>query len=64
MVIIIMELMVNIFKTYFFYRNGILIHSGGTPTGNPSLANLETNFKTSSFSNAIKKSENAWGLFV
>jgi hypothetical protein len=53
----------DIASSYFFYKDGTIIHGGGWPYDD-GLEGLERNFITSSYLNRIKISKMSWGVYI
>ena len=54
----------KITNSYVFYRNGVLLNSGGSGDSPDGNAFLENNFINSAYITAEKDRQTAWGLFT
>ena len=53
----------EIFDTYFFYRNGVILSGGGNAPNTSPFNYVEKSFISISWQNSIKGDKIAWGIF-
>jgi hypothetical protein len=53
----------NLHYTYFFYRNGIIIHGGGNAPNTSPIEFVENQFISENYLKSLKDHKTAWGIF-
>lgn len=54
----------NVYSSYFFYRNGVVINGEAADPNSPDpIAFMDTVFSSESFADQIKRGKTRWGVF-